>query len=54
MRFNPELLAFVLTVLVAWPAIVGLVVSGIPVIWGGSFRQVDCTMRRAEENGGTP
>ena len=54
MRFNPQLLVLVVTVLVASPAIVGLVVSGIHVIWGGSFRQVDYTMQRAEENGGTP
>jgi hypothetical protein len=41
MRFNPQLLVFVVTVIVASPAIVGLVVSGIHVIWGSSFRQVD-------------
>lgn len=54
MRFNPQLLVFVVTMMVALPAIVGLVVSGIHVIWGRSFRQVDYTMQRAEENGGTP
>lgn len=54
MRFNPQVLVLVLTVLVAMPAIVGLVVSGIHVVWGGSYRQVDYTMLRAEANGGTP
>lgn len=54
MRFNPRVLVFAVTVFVASPAIVGLVVSGIHVIWGGSFRQVDFTMQRAEENRGTP
>jgi hypothetical protein len=54
MRFNPQLLVFVATVLAASPAIVGLVVSGIHVLWGGSFRQVDFTMQRAEANDGTP
>ena len=54
MRFNPKVLVFAVAVIVASPAIVGVVISGIHVIWGGSFRQVDYTMQRAEANDGSP
>jgi len=54
MRFNPQVLVFAVAAFVAWPAVVGLIVSGVHVIWGGSFRQVDYTMQRAEANDGSP
>jgi len=54
MRFNPQVLVLVVALLCAWPAIVGLVVSGIHVIWGGSYTQVAYRMDEARPNAGMP
>lgn len=54
MRFNPQVLVFAVALLCAWPAIAGLVVSGIHVIWSGSYRQVDYRMDEARPNVGVP
>jgi hypothetical protein len=54
MRFNPQVLVFAVALLCAWPAIVGLVVSGIHVMWGGSYRQVDYRMDEVRPNVGVP
>jgi hypothetical protein len=53
-RFNPQVLVLVVGLVVAWPAIVGVVVSGIHVLWSASFRQVDYTMDEARANDGAP
>ena len=54
MRFNPQVLVLAVAAFVAWPAVVGLIVSGVHVVWGGSFRQVEYTMQRAQANDGSP
>ena len=54
MRFNPRVLVFAVALFCAWPAIVGLVVSGIHVIWDGSYRQVDYRMDEARPSAGVP
>jgi len=38
----------------AWFPVVGLVDSGIHVLWGSSYRQVDYTMLEARPNEGSP
>jgi hypothetical protein len=53
-RMNPQLLVFVVAALCAWPAVVGLVVAGIHVIWGASYRQVEYVMAEARANDGHP
>lgn len=53
-RFNPQVLVFLAGLACAWPAIVGLVVTGVHVIWGSSFRQADYTMLEARSNEGWP
>ena len=53
-RFNPQVLVFVIGLGFAWFAIVGLVETGIHLLWGSSFRQVDYTMLEARPNDGSP
>jgi hypothetical protein len=54
LRFNPQVLVLVVALGLAWPAIVGVVVSGVHVIWSGSFRSVGYTMHEAHANGDAP
>jgi hypothetical protein len=53
-RFNPQVLVFVIGLGFAWFPIVGLVETGIHLLWGSSFRQVDYTMLEARPNDGSP
>lgn len=53
-RFNPQVLIFVIALGCAWYPIVGLVETGIHLLWGPSFQQVDYTMLEARPNEGSP
>ena len=53
-RFNPQVLVFVIGLGCAWYPIAGLVETGIHLLWGSSFRQVDYTMLEARPNDGSP
>jgi hypothetical protein len=53
-RFNPQVLVLMIALACAWFPIVGLVESGIHVLWGPTFRQVDYTMLEARPNDGHP
>ncbi len=53
-RFNPQVLVFVIGLGCAWFPIVGLVDTGIHLLWGSTFRQVDYTMLEARPNEGSP
>ena len=53
-RFRPQLIAFLFGLFCAWFAVAGLVESGIHVLWGPTFRQVDYTMSEARYNDGYP
>ena len=53
-RFNPQVLVFLTGLGFAWFPIVGIVESGIHLLWGSSYRQVDFTMLEARSNEGSP
>jgi hypothetical protein len=53
-RFNPQVLVLAIGLGCAWFPIVGLVESGIHVLWGPTFQQVDYTMLEARPNEGDP
>jgi hypothetical protein len=53
-RFNPHVLVLMIGLACAWFPIAGLIESGIHVLWGPTFQQVDYTMREARPNEGYP
>jgi hypothetical protein len=53
-RFNPQVLVLVIAFACAWPAVAGLVVAGVHVVWAATFREVDYTMEEARWNDGAP
>lgn len=53
-RFNPQVLIFVIALGCAWYPIVGLVETGIHLLWGPSFQQVDYTSSKPDRTRGHP